>query len=126
MPPVAPLPTVRASAGPSAGLTVDLHWRVLVAKAGEAPASRAAARHKVCFMQGKIAQLGWAVDWRDRAPMADPLTIRRLYGRAKGHKLRAGQAALVEELLPALSLPPEGSLDARTLFGDERPLHFEI
>ena len=30
----------------------------------------------------------------------DPLSIRRLYGRSKGHKLRDGQAALVEELLP--------------------------
>src|SRR6185312_13620034 len=58
--------------------------------------------------------------------MADPLTIRRLYGRAKGHKLRAGQAALVEQLLPALSVPAEGPIDARRLFGDDRPLHFEI
>jgi tRNA (guanine-N7-)-methyltransferase len=58
--------------------------------------------------------------------MSDPLTIRRLYGRAKGHKLRQGQAELVERLLPALCVPEEGPLDARTLFGDDRPLHFEI
>ena len=58
--------------------------------------------------------------------MADPLTLRRLYGRAKGRRLRDGQAALVERLLPALSVPAEGPLDSRTLFGDERPLHFEI
>src|SRR3954468_10367472 len=58
--------------------------------------------------------------------MADPLTIRRLYGRAKGRRLRAGQAALVEELLPALSVPADGPLDSRRLFGDDRPLHFEI
>jgi len=62
--------------------------------------------------------------------MSDPLTIRRLYGRAKGHKLRSGQASLVEELLPALSVPDEGPVDSRTLFGDAeghgRPLHFEI
>ena len=58
--------------------------------------------------------------------MADPLTLRRLYGRAKGRKLRAGQAALVEQLLPALSQPAEGPIDSRRLFGDERPLHFEI
>ena len=58
--------------------------------------------------------------------MSDPLTIRRLYGRAKGHKLRQGQAELVERLLPALSVPEEGPLDARILFGDDRPLHFEI
>jgi len=56
----------------------------------------------------------------------DPITIRRLYGRSKGRPLRAGQAALVEELLPALSLPDEGPIDARALFGDDRPLHFEI
>lgn len=58
--------------------------------------------------------------------MSDPTTIRRLYGRSKGRPLRAGQAALVEELLPALGVPEEGPLDASLLFGDERPLHFEI
>jgi len=56
----------------------------------------------------------------------DPLAIRRLYGRSKGRQLRAGQAALIAELLPALSVPAEGPIDARALFGDERPLHFEI
>jgi tRNA (guanine-N7-)-methyltransferase len=58
--------------------------------------------------------------------MNDPLSIRRLYGRAKGHKLRVGQAVLVDELLPQVSVPAEGPLDARTLFGDDRPLAFEI
>ena len=58
--------------------------------------------------------------------MNDPTTIRRLYGRRSGHKLRLGQAALLEELLPAISVLDEGALDAATLFGDERPLHFEI
>jgi tRNA (guanine-N7-)-methyltransferase len=58
--------------------------------------------------------------------MSDPLTIRRLYGRARGHKLRAGQADLVETLLPALSVPGAGPISARSLFGDDRPLHFEI
>jgi len=58
--------------------------------------------------------------------MNDPASIRRLYGRAKGHKLRQGQAQLVEELLPALSVPETGEVTARTLFGDDRPLHFEI
>ena len=58
--------------------------------------------------------------------MADPLTLRRLYGRSRGRRLREGQAALVAQLLPALSVPAEGPLDARTLFGDDRPLHFEI
>jgi tRNA (guanine-N7-)-methyltransferase len=58
--------------------------------------------------------------------MNDPTTIRRLYGRRQGHKLRAGQAALVEELLPEVSVPETGALDAATLFGDDRPLEFEI
>ena len=58
--------------------------------------------------------------------MNDPATIRRLYGRRQGHKLREGQAALVEETLPALSVPDAGPLDARALFGDDRPLHVEI
>ena len=58
--------------------------------------------------------------------MGDPTTIRRLYGRSKGRPLRAGQAALAESLLPRLSVPGEGPLDSRLLFGDERPLHFEI
>ena len=56
----------------------------------------------------------------------DPITIRRLYGRSKGRPLRAGQADLVETLLPQLAVPQEGPLDSRRLFGDERPLHFEI
>jgi tRNA (guanine-N7-)-methyltransferase len=57
--------------------------------------------------------------------MNDPLTIRRLYGRAKGHKLRAGQEELLADLLPRVAVP-EGPLDARALFGDDRPLEFEI
>jgi len=58
--------------------------------------------------------------------MPDPTTLRRLYGRQSGHKLRAGQQALLEQLLPAISVPDEGDLTARRLFGDDRPLHFEI
>jgi tRNA (guanine-N7-)-methyltransferase len=58
--------------------------------------------------------------------MNDPTTIRRLYGRRQGHKLRAGQAALVEELLPRLAIPGDGPLDATALFGDRRPLELEI
>ncbi|HEV2866437.1 MAG TPA: tRNA (guanine(46)-N(7))-methyltransferase TrmB [Allosphingosinicella sp.] len=58
--------------------------------------------------------------------MGDPTTLRRLYGRSKGRPLRQGQAALVEELLPALAVPEEGAIDSLRLFGDERPLHFEI
>ena len=58
--------------------------------------------------------------------MGDPTTLKRLYGRRSGHKLRAGQAQLVDELLPALSVPEEGPIDSLTLFGDRRPLHLEI
>lgn len=58
--------------------------------------------------------------------MNDPTTIRRLYGRRQGHKLRAGQAALVEELLPRFSVPESGPIDAQSLFGDDRPLEVEI
>src|SRR3546814_2428297 len=58
--------------------------------------------------------------------MNDPTTIRRLYGRRSGHALRAGQAALVEELLPRVAVPETGALDARVLFGGAWPLEFEI
>jgi tRNA (guanine-N7-)-methyltransferase len=57
--------------------------------------------------------------------MSDPTTIGRLYGRRQGHKLRVGQAELVEDLLPRISVP-EGPLDAQILFGDDRPLQLEI
>jgi tRNA (guanine-N7-)-methyltransferase len=58
--------------------------------------------------------------------MNDPAQIRRLYGRRQGHKLRAGQAALVEELLPTIAVPESGPLDAASLFGDPRALQLEI
>lgn len=56
---------------------------------------------------------------------SDPTTIGRLYGRRAGHKLREGQAALVEDLLPQIAVP-DGPLDAQILFGDNRPLELEI
>ncbi len=56
----------------------------------------------------------------------DPLSIRRLYGRAQGHPLRANAQALVDTLLPGLAVPAEGPLDARRLFGDDRPISFEV
>src|ERR1043166_5407606 len=56
----------------------------------------------------------------------DPTTLHRLYGRAKGKKLRAGQQALLDALLPQVAVPRDGPLTARGLFGDDRPLHFEI
>lgn len=58
--------------------------------------------------------------------MHDPTTIRRLYGRRQGHKLRIGQAALVEALLPRLAVAESGPLDAQALFGDDRPIELEI
>lgn len=56
----------------------------------------------------------------------DPTTLNRLYGRSSGHKLRKGQQALVDDLLPQISVPPAGDITARAMFGDDRPLHFEI
>lgn len=56
----------------------------------------------------------------------DPLTINRLYGRAKGKPLRSGQQALIDTLLPQIAVPADGPVTAQALFGDARPLHFEI
>jgi tRNA (guanine-N7-)-methyltransferase len=56
----------------------------------------------------------------------DPLTLNRLYGRSSGHKLRKGQQELVETLLPAIAVPEDGEITSLRLFGEERPLHFEI
>ena len=56
----------------------------------------------------------------------DPTTINRLYGRSSSHKLRVGQAELVENLLPQIAVPDAGDLTSQRLFGDARPLHLEI
>jgi tRNA (guanine-N7-)-methyltransferase len=56
----------------------------------------------------------------------DPTTLNRLYGRSQGKTLRAGQQDLVDNFLPTISLPAEGPITSRVLFGDDRPLHFEI
>jgi len=56
----------------------------------------------------------------------DPLTLNRLYGRSSGHKLRKSQAELVEGLLPKIAVPEKGEVSSTRLFGDDRPLHFEI
>ena len=56
----------------------------------------------------------------------DPTTLNRLYGRASGHKLRKGQQELVDTLLPQIEVPAEGEITSRGLFGEDRPLHFEI
>jgi tRNA (guanine-N7-)-methyltransferase len=56
----------------------------------------------------------------------DPTTLNRLYGRSSGHKLRQGQQELVETLLPQITIPETGEITAEGLFGEDRPLHFEI
>ncbi len=61
-----------------------------------------------------------------RHAAADPTTINRLYGRAKGKPLRAHQQHLVDTLLPTIAVPTDGPVTADRLFGDDRTLHFEI
>jgi len=56
----------------------------------------------------------------------DPLTLNRLYGRSSGHKLRKSQQELIERLLPQIEVPGDGKITATRLFGEDRPLHFEI
>lgn len=56
---------------------------------------------------------------------SDPTTIGRLYGRRAGHKLREGQAQLVDELLPQLEVH-DGLLDAQVLFGRDCPIELEV
>ena len=50
---------------------------------------------------------------------------RILYGRRRGRRLRTGQRARVEELLPKLEIDIE-NFDPGRLFGDGRPLWLEI
>ncbi|MBA4042948.1 MAG: tRNA (guanosine(46)-N7)-methyltransferase TrmB [Erythrobacter sp.] len=56
----------------------------------------------------------------------DPTTIARLYGRSVGKKLRKHQQSLVDNLLPKIAMPSDGPITSEALFGDTRPLHFEI
>jgi tRNA (guanine-N7-)-methyltransferase len=56
----------------------------------------------------------------------DPTTLNRLYGRSIGKPLRAHQQGLIDNLLPRIAVPEEGPVTAERLFGDSRPLHFEI
>jgi tRNA (guanine-N7-)-methyltransferase len=63
---------------------------------------------------------------RTPSSSSDPVSIGRLYGRRKGHKLRTAQQALVETLLPQVAVPDTGLLSAQTLFGDDRPMGLEI
>lgn len=56
----------------------------------------------------------------------DPTTLNRLYGRSVGKPLRAAQQELVDDLLPRIAVPENGPVTASRLFGEERPMHFEI
>ena len=56
----------------------------------------------------------------------DPTTLNRLYGRSIGKKLRDAQQRLLTDALPGVALPETGAITSHRLFGDERPLHFEI
>jgi tRNA (guanine-N7-)-methyltransferase len=56
----------------------------------------------------------------------DPLTLNRLYGRSSGHTLRHSQQELIDRLLPQIEVPADGEISSRRLFGENRPLHFEI
>lgn len=62
----------------------------------------------------------------NRSSVKDPTTLNRLYGRRSGHKLRLGQSELIEQLLPAITVPEEGTVSASAIFGYDCPLHFEI
>lgn len=60
----------------------------------------------------------------------DPTTLNRLYGRSMGHKLRPSQQHLIDTLLPQITVPADGEVTSKLLFGDAkdhgRPLHLEI
>src|SRR6185436_17395802 len=73
---------------------------------------------------------------RTTAPPPPPLNgegferrQRTLYGRRRGKKLRAGQEALLDTLLPTLliAVPPEPQkLDPAALFGGPREVWLEV
>lgn len=61
--------------------------------------------------------------------MTEQQKERTLYGRRRGKKLRAGQEALLDTLLPRLLLevPPEPrKVDLASLFGDARDVWLEV
>lgn len=59
--------------------------------------------------------------------MSGELKNRRiLYGRRSGHRLKPSQKTLVEEFLPAISLPASGSLDPRALMPAASRLVLEV
>ncbi|MBU6507751.1 MAG: tRNA (guanosine(46)-N7)-methyltransferase TrmB [Alphaproteobacteria bacterium] len=55
-------------------------------------------------------------------------TRRRIYGRRRGRKLRAGRRALMDTLLPRVRivLPPTGTVDPRALVPDATDVWLEI
>ena len=103
-----------------------------VGKRWSRPSARFSAEREPAGPNSRISPLPLAVPAAQcRPPMTahkpgDPLTLNRLYGRSSGHKLRKGQAELVETLLPQIAVPAEGEVTAERLFGDDRPLHLEI
>lgn len=56
----------------------------------------------------------------------DPTTLSRLYGRSKGKPLRMRQQGLIDDLLPKIEVHESGQVTAKSLFGEDCPLHFEI
>ena len=56
----------------------------------------------------------------------DPTTLNRLYGRSIGKPLRTHQQGLVDDFLPKIAVPSGGPVTASQLFGNDRPMHFEI
>ena len=56
----------------------------------------------------------------------DPLTLNRLYGRSSGHKLRKQPAGAGRQTAAADRGSGRGRNHGRSLFGEDRPLHFEI
>ncbi len=56
----------------------------------------------------------------------DPTTLNRLYGRSQGRPLRKAQQGLLDNAAAADRGARRGPVTAERLFGDARPLHFEI
>jgi tRNA (guanine-N7-)-methyltransferase len=82
-------------------------------------------RHEAIVTNTTIAQ-SEQIEAPESVETAPPAQ-RRLYGRAKGQKLRARPLRLLETLLPKLALPEQGPLDPMVLFS--APVHalwFEI
>lgn len=57
---------------------------------------------------------------------SDPSTIRQLYGRRQGHRLRSAQSNVLAEILPRIAVPQQGMISTERLFGQKRELWLEI